>query len=196
MSPAISGAIAGAIAVGFIQFCQWWFNRKSLKRSIARGLYYEIDNHYFLELGFDKDEEPNVVLINFQDIYYSSNIANVCKLFKENISVRIAFYYSKLRLANALQDMNEKLLEEIEKLSTSKDENDLKILQNKIKRRSGALESIRTINVPALYIREELLSHLKKGFKKDPSKIGFIDVPEKYKKWWKREIKNQETKEN
>ncbi len=97
---AIFGALSGALVNGVIQFLQWLFKKKSLKKAIKMGLYFEIDRHQIIEVSKDPDGQPNFALASFQDLFYTNNISDIVRYLPEDLLQLLAFYYSGLKSAS------------------------------------------------------------------------------------------------
>jgi hypothetical protein len=185
LSPEVTAAIFGALSGGLLTLLiksgEWFFNRRMLNRILQKGLYFEIENHKIVELGNDLDGQPNFALGSFNDDFYQSNLSNISKILSEHLIQQVTFYYSHLKLAfdyqNDLFEVNDKIAEN--KLNRIISE-DVKLSEE----RKGLKESIRLILATSQFIRINLLVELKNIFKEDPTKLKFIDVLPKYKKWF------------
>lgn len=81
VSAAITGAIFGGLASATIGLTKYFSDRKSLRRALRIGLYFEIEHHDFTVLENNADGQPNFLLTGFQDHFYKNNISDIVKLF-------------------------------------------------------------------------------------------------------------------
>lgn len=192
ITAAIFGAIFGTLANGIIEIVKFFSGRKSLKKAVQLGLYFEIDHHKIVELRKDEDGQPNFVLASFQDQFYDNNISAFTKLCSEKIIQHLTFYYSSLKSVldhqNDLLKINSEINELISKMPRTNE--DSQRYEKLIKQRNGIKEVLRVYLAPCINTRQALLAELKKVFKKDPSEIKHIDVLPEHEEWWKK-IQNE-----
>jgi hypothetical protein len=176
---------------GVIKLVGWLYDNKSLRKTVIRGLYWEIDNHLLQPLDPDEDGNPNMVLVSFNDHFFSQNISTVYGLLNSAILHKLSFYYAKSKLALYFQKEIERLNLEIKEIGpitemTASREEMAK--QRHIQVRAEYIDLLRRTIVPLENIRLQLLSELKKVFpkKEDPSELSFITVSSQYEPWWKR----------
>lgn len=176
ITAAIFGAIFGALANGVIEIVKFLSGRKSLKKAIQIGLYFEIDHHKIVELQRDEDGQPNFVLSSFQDKFYSNNISVLTKLCSEEFIQHLTFYYSSLASVLNHQDDLMKINTEINALISKMPltNEDSQRYAELIKQRNGIKEVLRVYLVPCINTRQVLLAELKKVFKKDPSEKNIL----------------------
>lgn len=194
MSQVLIGAMAGAIAGGVvsvvIEFLKWLLARRSQRRSLQAGFYFEIENHEITELESDRDGSPNFALTVFQDSVFKSDLSLAMTLLKPELLQSLIFYYAKLTsvvaFQNLLSDVTSALNKCNDELSRGNQISDARKaeMKNLLIRRDGIRDVRRLILAAAQYTRENLLSELKKDFKEDPSKKQFIDVMPKHKEWF------------
>jgi len=188
---AIFGAVAGAAMAGVIKLVGWLYDKKSIRKTVIRGLYWEIDNHLFQPLDPDEDGNPNMVLVSFNDHFFSQNVSTIYRLLDSGILHKLSFYYAKSKLALYFQQEIQRLNVEIREIgpitemTTSYKE---MAKQKHIRVRTEYRDLLRRTIVPLENIRLQLLSELKKAFpkKQDPSELSFITVSSQYEPWWKR----------
>lgn len=195
-TPQLLGALFGAAAGGAISIIiglsKWFFTRRDIKRTIERGLYYEIDNHLIHDQGFDAKGRPNMYCTSFHNSFYSSNLSSISQLLDSDFLQKLSFYYNKFRLANGFQENVIKLRFETKELlaeSYSSDVDKAAIAEIQMKDKQQMLDNyedlLRRTMLPVAHLREQLLSDLKHTFNgKDPTKLPFIEAPAKYKAWW------------
>lgn len=200
MGAELSSVIFGALSGGAVTLCfklgEWYFNRRTLSKVLKKGLYFEIDNHKIIDLQKDKDGQPNFAIASFQDSFYTSNLSNITKILDDKILQPLFFYYSHLKLADDFQNELFKLTKEIDEIivKTTGDEMRREKIGNQ---RERLKDSMRIILSTAQLIRNNLLTNLTKVFKRDPTKLAFIDVLPKDKEWFtslqkKEQVGNKE----
>jgi hypothetical protein len=182
-----SSVIFGALAGGAVTLCfklgEWYFNRRTLSKVLKKGLYFEIDNHKIIDLQKDEDGQPNFAIASFQDSFYTSNLSNITKILADKILQPLFFYYSHLKLAVDFQDELFMLNKEIDKIIVKTTGDGMR--REKIEtQRKHLKDSIRLILSTVQLIRNNLLANLTKVFKRDPTKLAFIDVLPKHKEWF------------
>jgi hypothetical protein len=186
LTAVIFGTISAGIVTILIKLGEWYFSRRRLKRNLQQCLYFEIDNHKIVELGFDSEQQPDFALGSFNDIFYRSNLSDITRILPTDMVQRLIFYYSHLKLAydyqNDLFQLNEKLRRELPTIRTVSDEMKIQELSEK---KSAVKDSIRILPSTAQFVRHNLLVDLRKTFKQDPSGIKFIDVLPQYQDWFK-----------
>ena len=187
ITAAIVGAISAALMTVIIQLAKWFLRRKSLRKAVKTGLYYEIKNHHIVEFKKDEDGSPNFVLAGFQDRFYDNNIANIVDLLSEELIQILSFYYSGLKLVVDYQDRLSKIDSEAKELSSASPETEVKTQRDSLLRQRNEVKHIlRGSLAPAMHAKEKLLSILKDVFKEDPAQKKFIDVLPEHQEWWKR----------
>src|SRR3989344_5249712 len=171
ITAAIFGAIFGALANGVIEIVKFFSGRKSLKKAIQIGLYFEIDHHKIVELQKDEDGQPNFVLASFQDQFFSNNISALTKICSEELIQHLTFYYSGLESVlnhqNDLLKINSEINALISKMPRTNE--DSQRYAELIKQRNGIKKVLRAYLAPCINTRQVLLAELKKVFKKDPN---------------------------
>ncbi len=186
LTAVVYGAISAGIITVLIKLGEWYFGRRLLKKNLQRCLYFEIDNHKIIDLGYDNDNHPNFAVDGYNDIFYRSNLSDITRVLSADLVQRLIFYYSHLKLAcdyqNKLFQLNEKLRLESHPIRTVGDEMKVHELSEKS---TAVKDSIRILLSTAQFIRFNLLIDLKKNFKQDPSRIKFIDVLPKHQDWFK-----------
>ena len=187
----IFGAVAGAAMAGLIKLVGWLYDKKSLRKTVIRGLYWEIDNHLLQPLDPDEDGNPNMVLVSFYDHFFSQNTSTIYRLLDSAILHKLSFYYGKSKLALYFQQEIERLtlaIKEIGPITEMTPSYKGMGKQEHIQVRAAYRDLLRRTIVPLENIRLQLLSELKKAFpkKQDPSEVPFIDVSSQYGPWWKR----------
>jgi hypothetical protein len=150
-----------------------------LNKALQKGLYFEIEAHQLLDLKSDSDDDPNIVLENFHDSFYKSNLSSFANTLDDGLMQMLFFYYTYLQLAVVYQDKLFKINRKIEEVTNAKEKMKLS------EKRGDILSVLRDILVPCQFIRKEkLLPELRKGFKVDPAKVEFIDALHTHKKWF------------
>jgi len=192
ITAAIFGAIFGTLANGVIEIVKFLSGRKSLKKAIQIGLYFEIEHHKIVELQKDGDDQPNFVLASFQDKFYSNNISPLTKLCPEELIQHLTFYYSSLESVHNHQNDLLKINSEIDELVSKmpRTNEDSQRYAELIKKRNGTKYVLRVYLAPCINTRQVLLTELKKVFKKDPAEKKYIDVLPEHEEWWKK-IQNE-----
>lgn len=192
ITAAIFGAIFGALANGVIEVVKFFSGRKSLKKAVQIGLYFEIDHHKIVDLQKGEDGQPNFVLASFQCQFYDNNISAFTKLCSEKIIQHLTFYYSSLKSVLDHQNNLLKLNSEINELISemSRTNKNAQRYEELIKRRNGIKEILRVYLAPCINTRQVLLAELKEVFKKDPSEKKYIDVLPEHEEWWEK-IQNE-----
>lgn len=188
---AIFGAIAGAVITGLIKLVGWLYDKKSLRKTVIRGLYWETDNHLLQPLDPDKDGAPNMVFVSFNDHFFSQNASTIYRLLDSAVLHKLSFYYAKSRLGLYFQQKIERLnieIEEIGPINGWTPSYKVMAKEKHIQVRDEYRDLLRSTMVPLENIRLQLLSELKRAFQKkqDPSELPFIAVSSQYDVWWKK----------
>lgn len=189
---AITGALFGGLVSGAIGITKYLSDRRSLKRALRVGLYFEIEHHDFTILSSNADGQPNFLLTGYQDHFYRHNISDIFKLFDLNVVMMLAFYYSKLNLVTEWQSDLESKNNDIRALVDNNIDTEGKRMKyDKMRKDHEAIkELLRVTIVPCINARGKLLLTIKKRLPLDPSKAKFIDVPPEYEEWWKTKLDN------
>ena len=188
---AISGAVAGAVMAGVIKLVGWLYDKKSLSKTVIKGLYWEIDNHILQPLDPDESGNPNMVLVSFNDHFFSQNVSTIYGLLDSAILHKLSFYYAKSKLALYFQQEIQRLnleIKEIGPITEMTPSYKEMAKQKHIQLRDEYRDLLRRTMVPLENLRLQLLSELKKVFpkKQDPSELSFLTVSAQYESWWKR----------
>lgn len=193
MLGAVFGAIAGALITIIIEIIKWIHGRYELKKTIRKGLYYEMDNHVFHDHGYDSNNQPNMFFESFHDSFYTNNLSLIFRSLDAEFLQILSFYYSKCKLAKDFQDNIVQLRSEIKGLKIESESADMdkaataeSQMREKEKVHANYLELLRVTIIPLAFIRRTLLDELKTVFgKNDPSNLAFIDVSDEHQEWWK-----------
>lgn len=168
----------------------WLYDKKSLRKTVVRGLFFEIDNHIFLDLDQDKGGQPNMVLVSFNSHFFSENVSTIYRLMDSAILKKISFYYAKSDLALFFQQKIEELNLAIKKIGpiTEMTSSGKEMEKNSlVQERGGYRDLLRRTIVPLENMRLQLLEEFGKVFPKrqNPSEFACLKVSPQYESWWK-----------
>lgn len=192
---AIFGAFAGGGIVGLIELLKWNFGNRALTKALKIGLYFEISDNRISEL-VSNDGTPRFSLALFHDSFYKQNIADITRLFDEELVVKLAKFYLMITTANSHQGvLFETARKQKDAINNTADVGrigkaaEMQALNDQIQAICKVLE---VTLCPAIELKKDLLASLRFAFKKtDPEKLAFIRVPQKYEKWWDEISQNQ-----